>query len=70
MIKVIPSNCFLVKIMWLILLLLITSYNNVFGYECKTNDDCVGVVPNSMCVTNKCVYKFRYRRQINFGKRR
>jgi hypothetical protein len=76
--------------MWLVLFLIINCvltktiyYDSVLRYECTTNENCLGLVPNSMCLNNKCVCKFgyksdgtsrcvyelRYRRQINFGKR-
>jgi hypothetical protein len=77
--------------MWLILLLIINCavgrtihYDSALGYECDTNENCVGLVPNSMCFDHKCIcqlgyksdgifrciYGLRYRRQMSFGRRK
>ena len=76
--------------MWLVFLFIINCItakmiysDSVYDYKCKTDENCVHLVPNSMCFNNKCVcqigyksdgmsrciYELRYRRQINFGKR-
>jgi hypothetical protein len=59
-------------LLWLVVINCIAGktiyYNNELGYGCKTNENCADFGSNLMCVHNKCVYKSRYRRQINYGK--